>query len=282
VEDTPNLGLDMTAFAKELSDESGIQVSLYYEDAEKIDRTKEKNYTDLMSRQSKWVNRMIVKARKDGVSWVFHIDDDELAYPGSNETTTSWQKVLNEVTPSCTSVHITNYEAFSPAIPVSSWGTDPGVRYLPRACAHNFAAYANGKSVSRTVFGQHAKGPHHFNGGQECNLPESSGVILHHEALATDTDDIPPKRWIEKNKLRENDNLDEIPFEASHEAIKAIKSGNKTLMKETWLKHRSVTGERFKSCPTPKKFDLSTHKYQNTVALTTMEQIRSEFLNNRK
>lgn len=278
VEETPNLGTDMTNYAKELSDLTGVYVSLYYEDAPKVDRAVEDNFTDILERQSKWVDRMIVKARDDGVSWVFHIDDDELAYPGSVNAVSTWPNILNGVDSFCASVHLKNYEAFSPVIPVSSWATDPGVRYLPQTCARNFAAYANGKSASRTIFGQKARGVHHFGGGKECDLPETLGVILHHEGLAMGANDIPPTRWLEKNVLRAKDDLDKIPFEATHDAIRAVKSGDEVLMKETWLKYRSVTGERFKACSTPMKLDLPTHEYRDKVSSTELGEIRATFL----
>ena len=261
IEDTPELGPMLTAYAAELSPRTGNRVTVYFEDAPSIDRSKEDNYTDLMSRQQERVDRMIAKARGDGVDWVFHVDDDELLYPGSKQAISTWQDVLGELPSSCKSVHIQNWEAFSPVTPKSSWATDAGVRYLPRACAGQFAAYANGKSATRTVAGQQFHGPHHFRGGKECELDESKGVVLHHEALAMSGDDVPPERWVQKNLLRVDDDLTKIPFVATHDAIHAVKSGQASLMEETWKKYRSMGGERFAACKTPVQLNLPSYKY---------------------
>lgn len=277
VEDTPGLGNEMVLYATELSSIFGTSVIVHYEDAPAVDRSIENNFTDILDRQSKWTDRMITKARSDGTEWVFHIDDDELAYPG-NKTMSTWPEILNKVPNSCTSVHLTNYEAFSPENPTSSWATDAAVRYLPRECGHNFAAYANGKSASRTIHGQRSHGVHHFTGGTECELPEAYGVILHHEALALNADDIPPRRWVEKNMLRGNDDQSTIPFGATREAIRAVQSGDKHLMEKTWVKYRSVLGDNFNACPSPLKIDLPTHKPSQIDPPThipqTMSQIR--------
>lgn len=261
IEETPELGPAMVEYARELSLQSGKRVEVHFEDAPPVDRSTEDNFTDILSRQQERVNRMLVRARNDGVEWVFHVDDDELAYPGTTKTISTWADVLDAVPKTCASIHLQNWEGFSPASPVSSWGTDPGVRYLPRACAHHFAAYANGKSASRTVEGQFAHGVHHFRGGKECELPESSGVVLHHEALAMHPNDLPPQRWVEKNLLRAKDDMSKIPFVATHDAVKAVQSGDAELMEKTWTRYRSVTGEKFKACETPVQLVLPSYFY---------------------
>ena len=263
IEDTPALGPAMTAYAEELSAMSGKKVHLYYENAPPVDRSTEDNFTDILDRQQERVNRMLIRARNDGLEWVFHIDDDELAYPGSKKAISTWQKVLETVPQSCSSIHIQNWEGFSPAQPVSSWGTDPGVRYLTRDCAHNFAAYANGKAASRTLESQRAHGVHHFRGGKECELEESKGVVLHHEALSMGEDDkMPPARWVEKNLLRLKDDMSKIPFQATHDAVKAVRSGDEALMEETWKKYRSVEGANFKACSVPVQLNLPSYFYK--------------------
>lgn len=262
IEDTPALGPMMTRMAVDLSKQTGRPITVYYENDNAIDRSKEDNYTDLQTRQRIRVDKMLQKAHKDGVEWVFHIDDDELLYPGSKDAISTWPQVLSDVAPSCASVHLQNWEGFSPEQPKSSWVTDPGVRYLPQSCAHHFAAYANGKSASRTTPGQSSHGPHHFKGGKECELPESSGVVLHHEALSMGAGDVPPERWIQKNELRLNDDMSKIPFVATHDAVKAVRSGNRAEMEEVWKKYRSVTGSRFKACKTPVQLHLPSHFYE--------------------
>ncbi len=256
------LGPIAVEYARELSAQSGRNVTVYFENAPPVDRAKEDNYSDLMTRQRERVDRLIKQANKDGVAWTLHGDDDELFYPGSAATGIStWPKVLAAVPSSCASVHMQNWEGFSPSQPKSSWLTDDGIRYLPQSCGHLYAAYGNGKSASRTTPGQSSHGPHHFKGGKECELPEDAGVVLHHEALALGSGDVPPERWVEKNRLRLNDDMSKIPFVATHDAVEAVRSGDAARMAATWQKYRSVDGERFKSCPNPMALQLPSHAY---------------------
>lgn len=264
IEDTPDLGPNMTKWASELSGMYNKQVKVYYENASPIDRSKEDNYGDLIKRQQTRVDHMMQVARDHGVEWVFHIDDDELLYPGSKTAMSTWPEVLGRVSSSCASVHLHNWEAFSPEAPKGSWITDPGVRYLPQSCGKFFAAYGNGKSASRTSVGQTSWGPHHFRGGKECPMKESEGVVLHHEALAMGPGDLPPQRWVEKNRLRANDDMSKIPFPATHEAVRAVSSGDEQTMRGTWTKFRSVAGEKFRACPTPVSLPLPSHSWSYT------------------
>jgi len=220
-------------------------VSMYVELGH-VNRSTEDNYSDLMSRQTQFVNRMLGKSRGDGVDWIFHIDDDELLHPRSGD---SWKDVLAKVDPKCSSIHMTNWEGYSPAQPSGPWLEDSGVRYMTSTCKHLYAAYTNGKSATRTSAGQQSHGPHHFRGGKECELPESEGVVLHHDSLAMSPDDLPPKQWYEKNILRAHSDMSKIPFDAAIESVKAVKSGSAADQRRVWEKFRSQKGQQFKSCP---------------------------------
>jgi len=262
-EDTPVLPDQLQLHAQALSREKGRRITLYTE-TRGVDRAKEDNYTDLMTRQADWVDRMIVKAHADGVDWVFHIDDDEILYPGSQTGRSTWPEVLKSVPSTCASIHMQNWEAFSPSQPKSSWLTDDGVRFLPQKCAHLFSAYANGKSGSRTMPGQSSHGPHHFRGGAECELKPEQGILAHFEALSMGPGDVPPTRWVEKNRLRVNDDRSKIPFEAVHASISAVASGQPSVMQDAWKKYRSVDGDRFRSCPMPVSLSLPSHSYKSS------------------
>ena len=262
-EDTPDTPALMQLHAAALGKEKNRNVTLYTE-TRSFDRSTEDNYTDLQTRQADWVDRMVDKARSEGVDWVFHIDDDEILYPGSQSARSTWPQVLSKVPTTCASVHLQNWEAFSPPQPKSSWLTDDGVRFLPQKCAHLYSAYGNGKSGSRTAKGQASHGPHHFQGGKECELTPDQGILAHFEALAMGPDDVPPERWVEKNRLRVNDDMSRIPFEATHAAVKAVVSGDPDAMARTWSKYRSMEGSRFKSCPVPVSLPLPSHAYNTT------------------
>jgi len=182
LEDTDELEPVLKSFGAQLQREKKMPIVVYVEIG-RVNRSTEDNYTDLMTRQQNFVNKMITRARQDGVDWVFHIDDDELLHPRSHR---DWRSVLSEVKPECSSVHITNWEGFSPEQPTGSWITDAGVRYMTSKCKHLYAAYSNGKSASKTSVGQQAHGPHHFRGGKECELAEDTGVVLHHDSRPVD------------------------------------------------------------------------------------------------
>lgn len=187
-EDSGTLPEAMATYAHALDP----SVVFYYE-TRTVDRSREQNYVDLMGRQAAWVDRMIARARADGVQWLFHIDDDEIAVPSTSgaTTTSSWPRVLDKVPAKCASVHLDNVEAFSPPHPSGPFFDDTEVRFLPRACAHLYAAYGNGKSATRTLEGQASHGPHHFRGGKECEL--KTGVVGHYEGLAMGPNDTPPR-----------------------------------------------------------------------------------------
>ena len=170
-EETPDVPEGMAEYAAQLTAALGRRILFYWERRD-VDRAREDNYMDLMTRQRQWVDRMVAKARSDGVAWLFHVDDDELLYPGdtSKDAISTWPEVLAAVPPSCASVHVDNWEAFSPESPASSWITDGGVRFLPQSCAGLFSAYGNGKGGTRTLAGQKSFGPHRFTGGKDCAL----------------------------------------------------------------------------------------------------------------
>lgn len=254
-EDSPGLEGALRAVADERPD-----VQVYVEHAPPVDRASEDNYHDLMARQRDFINRMLVRARRDGVAWLFHTDDDEALYPRSKPT---WPEVLRRVPRKCASVHVQNWEGFSPAQPKSSWLTDDGVRYLPQTCARHFAAYANGKSASRTLPRQRAHGPHHFTGGRECELAEKDGVVLHHDGLSMGPGDVPPEAWVRKNRLRIGDDMSRIPFEATHRAVRAVASNRQPEMRAAWLRDRCVSGPRFAACGAPQRVQLVSYNYNN-------------------
>ena len=261
-EETPDVPEGMAEYAAQLTAALGRRILFYWERRD-VDRAREDNYMDLMTRQRQWVDRMVAKARSDGVAWLFHVDDDELLYPGdtSKDAISTWPEVLAAVPPSCASVHVDNWEAFSPESPASSWITDGGVRFLPQSCAGLFSAYGNGKGGTRTLAGQKSFGPHRFTGGKDCALAPTQGIVAHFEALAMGPGDVPSARWVEKNRLRLKDNLDNIPFIAARDSIAAVRTGDAQRMADTWAKYRSVTGERFQACSMPMQLTLPSHTY---------------------
>jgi hypothetical protein len=254
-EDTPPFTVDaMRATAEDLGRAVGRPV-LFRAAHREVDRDGEDNYVDLQTRQHAWTTEALARARADGVHWLIHIDDDELAVPRAPADTLVG--VLDRVPATCASVHIPNWEAFSPAHPSAdtSFFGDPRVQFLASGCNHLFAAYANGKAASRTLEGQAPHGPHHFRGGEECEIRDDDMIIAHFDSLALGPEDIPPVRWVEKNRLRVGGDLSKIPFSATLEGIAAVQSGDPRLLEEVWRKYRTVEGERFKKCPAPRRLN---------------------------
>jgi hypothetical protein len=230
---------------------------VYAELGPTVDRSREDNYFDLMTRQSSFVNRMIRKARIDGVEWLFHIDDDELFFVHDGIKA---GLALARVPQSYDTVHFNNWEGFAPKAVNGSWYTDRGVKYLPASCANSFSAYSNGKSVTRTRPAQRFNGPHHFT-GREYHFPEDIAVVLHHDGLPMSKTDMPPKLWLRKNQLRLTSNLAKIPFKSTHDAVQALLSGNKAAVLEAWKKHRSQEGAMFKKCNNAKSLPLLSYEF---------------------
>jgi hypothetical protein len=258
LEDSDALKPQLEAYAAKLTREGKGPVHMHAELASAFNRSAEDNYSDLQSRQQAFINRMIAQARQDKVDWVFHVDDDELLHPRSSST---WPEVLKKVDASCDSVHMKNWEGYSPEQPSGSWITDKNVQYMPGDCAHFFAAYANGKSASRTKEGQQAWGPHHFTGGKECELDEKEGVVLHHDSLAMSPDDVPPKAYIEKNRLRITSDMSRIPFPFTHKSVDAVKNDDMQALGSVWHEYRSQGGDKFKQCTVSKSVFLPSHKW---------------------
>lgn len=260
-EDSPGYADALKAYVAGLARDTGKNLTLYTEERS-VDRASEDNYTDIMGRQDAWVNKCLKRARSEGVDWLFHIDDDEILYAGKPTAISTWPEVLETVAPSCAAIHMQNWEAYSPEQPTGPWLSDAGVRFMPAStCGHLFAAYGNGKSGSRTLESQRSYGPHMFKGGKTCELSPDKGIVAHFEALAMGPEDVPPVRWVEKNKLRIKDDLSKVPFVATKDAVAAVKSGDEQQMMETWRKYRSVTGSRFKACPNPIGLALPSHHY---------------------
>lgn len=282
LEDSPGLASRLRAyFASVLQPAHPTRtLVLRIQDAGSVDHS-HGTYHTVITRQEAWINTALELAAQDGMQWLFHIDDDEVLVPAPTALSTSaaaaaaaldpgtvapsmtWPDVLRTVPSSCASVHLHNWEAFSPSSPASSWLTDPGVRVLPRTCAHLYSAYGNGKSGARvgSSFSVQAHGPHHFLGGKECALPEGRGVVTHYEALATGPQDLPAQRWVDKNKLRLHDDMAAIPFASVKDGVAAVASADPQAMLDTWTKYRSVDGARFKACPAPLALVLPSHKY---------------------
>ncbi len=242
----------------DIGEEFGVTV--YAEAAPSVDRSCEDNYLDLMTRQEAFVNRMIRKARIDGVDWLFHLDDDELLYV--HDDGRAIVNVLDSVSPSFDCVHFKNWEGFSPSRISASWYKDRGVRYLPCSCSNAFSAYSNGKSATRTKVGQRFYGPHHFT-GREFKMAENTAVVLHHDGLAMSEKDVPPELWVRKNTLRIKSDLSKIPFKSTHDAVKALVSKDPSKIWNAWKKHRSQDGAMFKLCKEPRALNLLSYEYKD-------------------
>jgi hypothetical protein len=139
----------------------------------------ENNYTTLQKRQITFVNEMLVKAREDGVDWVFHTDVDELLEG-------DLVGVLAALPTDIKVGKIQNAEAVYEDDEPTCFSAKKFIR-----CGESGApctAYVNGKGVGRTEEGVTLMGPHDFGykdkiGGEVTKkIPFDDIHVLHYDS----------------------------------------------------------------------------------------------------
>ncbi len=146
-----------------------------------------RDYLAQMDRQSAHIASVLPSARRDGVDFLLHIDDDELLYcPHGLE---ALHDELARAPPSAACLHMDNLEAVYPRAFTDA--DDPFVETVAfRNRVVDFCAYSNGKSFGRTSERElAANGPHVFHAGLAgCRardthfLHASVACVLHYES----------------------------------------------------------------------------------------------------
>jgi hypothetical protein len=156
----------------------------------------------LFVRQTLNLELALLRAKKDGIEWLLHVDVDELVYPAGSSTF-DLRDVLARQSPHIDRVVFPNYEAVPerPSYELNEPNTFKSVTLFKRNHLHIdtatyarfaqsarrdnpnfFLAYANGKSACRVSSpGLRPNGAHRFKtkgGGKEVTTSESA--ILHY------------------------------------------------------------------------------------------------------
>ena len=159
-------------------------------------------YMDLMGRQSKTVDTALELCKKDGLTWLIHIDCDEVLDGNLDEI----RKLPRDVG----TFWMQNYEAMYDKIPSSAENCFRGSTF--RDCSKDIcASYANGKGGGR-VGASKSNGPHRFTSTlKEVQLKM---IVKHYESCDFD-------QYIAKYKRLAKSDLSKIPFTYYKESIQA-------------------------------------------------------------
>lgn len=175
-----------------------------YEVIDDGNKIKKNNYFTQMDRQKDFVNRMIEKAKTDGIEYLFHIDADELIDSNGGLLDNLRLAPLGTV---C--IHLKNYEA----VFNNNQSCFDAAKFLD--CEKETCkSYANGKSVA--VISQNPKfnGPHYFH-GKLFDMPPDKIRILHFDSCKFDA-------WKEKFMRMKDSKKNDIPFQFYQQSIELI------------------------------------------------------------
>lgn len=162
----------------------------------------ENNYTTFQTRQKEFVNKMLQKAREDGIDWLFHIDVDELIEGDI-------MKTLQSIPSNMLIGKLTNAEAVYNEEEPTCFSASKFIRCDKGGPC---TAYVNGKGVGRPVEGVTLGGPHDFvyngyvNPTVTHQIPFEDLHILHYDSCSIGT-------WLEKfAHMSKKAKLDDIVF----------------------------------------------------------------------
>jgi hypothetical protein len=193
--------------------------------------TGKNEYTDIQTRQNTMINAALQAAAKDGMSWLIHIDSDELL--------AGQEGALNEIRALPQHVRtfwMQNEEAKYADVPTRSDICFQAAAFVncaktPDKCA----SYGNGKGGGRVAEDVSAHGPHRFKSGmkgaEEVKL--SKMIVQHYESCDFD---------VYKDKFKRlavQDRDEKIPFSYYNDSIQAAKEGDDAL-KRVYQQYRTV------------------------------------------
>ena len=142
----------------------------------------------LIVRQEANVNAALAYALSKNITWLLHIDIDELFYEDGDR---SW-----ETRDHVGSIQFINHEAVASPREVVNFFEECTIFRLD-GVSTGFMAYVLGKSAVRVTPGAYAQGPHKFEGYQGEKLEVRVPMILHYPTPTFD-------RWVTKYKLYGN------------------------------------------------------------------------------
>jgi hypothetical protein len=166
----------------------------------------------------KWA---LSQCEADGITWLFHVDDDELIH-----FSTPWASVARRIPETANCLVIENLEGVPHDLEcdfttISRFVTHHGDRETGECYPEDnspMLAYINGKSAGRVGHSQ-VWGAHRFT-GEEWHVPPADLCVLHFES-------IPYNKWRGKfehySKRTTDAKLKSIPFEFYVDSIKCFR-----------------------------------------------------------
>lgn len=215
LEDTPNL----VEFLQQQPD-----ITLQVGDSKGVNE-----YKELQTRQGKWVNEALIKAKTEGnLGWIVHIDADELLSGNINEITelpddvhTFWMQ--NEEV-KFNKVPDVQDNAFSNVAQFIDCSKNPG----------KCVSYGNGKGGGRVFSSVKSHGPHRFHSGEpRAKEVKLSGMKVHHYESCDF--EIYKQKF---SRLAVQDKQNNIPFAYYNESILATKRNDERELYRLYRKYR--------------------------------------------
>lgn len=142
----------------------------------------------LILRQQANTNAALAYALTKNITWLLHIDIDELFYEDGDRSWENWDHVG--------SIQFINHEAVASPHEIVNFFEECTIFRLD-GDGTPFMAYILGKSVVRVTPGAYATGPHLFEGYQGEKINVRVPMILHYPTPTFD-------RWVAKYKLYGN------------------------------------------------------------------------------
>lgn len=220
--------IGISRFYVRLEDSPGVasflrtQSDVYFEEG--VSDT-ENNYTNQITRQRDFVNKMMPKARKDGMEWVVHIDVDELLEGDVLKT-------LGDIPATLLIGKLKNAEAVYREGEPTCFSSKKFIRCDKGGPC---TAYVNGKGIGRTVEGVTLGGAHDFVYRGKVDpvvtyqIPFDDLHVLHYDSCTLGT-------WLEKfAHMSKKAKLDDIVFPYYKKSIEvAVKA--KEMYKENKMR----------------------------------------------
>jgi len=186
-------------------------------------------YKEIQTRQNVWVNEALRLGQVDGMSWLIHIDSDEIVEGDLD--------IVRRLPETTRTFWMQNVEAKYAAIPRAQDNCFTAAQFVN--CAEpgsSCVSYANGKSGGRCSPDVSAFGPHRFTtlkkGGDD---PKLEGIVVQHYESC---DFAMYKEKYAGLAVQDQDN--DIPFPYYRDSIEAAKTGNDSELERVYAKYRVV------------------------------------------
>lgn len=186
-------------------------------------------YKEIQTRQNAWVDEALKLAKDDGMSWLIHIDSDEILEGDLD--------IIRNLPDNTRTFWMQNLEAKYKAIPKRQDNCFVAAKYVNCAnpdSGETCVSYANGKAGGRCAPDVSSFGPHRFKSNQWGNPdPKLEKVVVHHYESC----DFEQYKAKYKN-LALQDQANDIPFTYYTDSIAAVLEGNDQALERVYTQYR--------------------------------------------